>query len=163
MEKQLSKMEDNKPAIEFQIKGMFVTEFNVKICDEFIKADKEASGGFNNYTFEISCINKAFITENLMQIHVHLKVYLDDEKKILLGYLSLTNFYFVKDLFKYVDEKTKIFSLPEYFEVSLISISISHSRAILLAKCAGTFLQNAVLPIVDPKIFVKKVTNEINM
>ncbi|MCX6162186.1 MAG: hypothetical protein NTV87_12745 [Ignavibacteriae bacterium] len=151
-------MEDNNKLIEFGIKGIFVSEFNVKICDEFIKANIESKDGIINFTFEISCVNKAAIPDNLVHVLVNIKVYLDEEKKIQLGNLSLTNIFFIKNLDKYANKENNTYSLPENFEVSLISISISHTRAILLAKCAGTFLQNAVLPIVDPKTFVKKAT-----
>jgi len=149
-------MEDNNLSIEFKIKGMFVSEFNVKICDEFIKAESESKSGFGNYTFEISCVNNAIIPENLINIQVNVKVFLDVEKKFLLGNLSLSNLFSIIALERFINKEDKTFSLPEILEVTLISISLSHSRAILLAKCAGTFLQNAVLPIMDPKAFIKK-------
>ena len=42
------------------------------------------------------------------------------------------------------------------FEGTLVGISLSHSRAFLLAKCAGTYLQNAVVPVLWPMDFVRK-------
>lgn len=155
--KQDNLMAENKNIqMEFQIKGIFVSEFNVKICEEFIKADNELNGSFSNYTFEVSCINNAIVPESLVDIKVIVKVFLDEGKKILLGNLVLSNLFWVNNLVSFVNKETKTYSLPEQFEASLIGISLSHSRAILLAKCAGTFLQNAVLPIMNPNAFIKK-------
>jgi hypothetical protein len=47
------------------------------------------------------------------------------------------------------------------FEASLIGISLSQSRAVINTRFAGTFLQNALLPILDPMSFLKiKVEKE---
>ena len=155
MEKQSNLANDIPVLIDLEFKGLYVSEFWVKICDEFIKLDSNTKGGFKNYTFEVTCVNTAMIPENLVNIQVDVRVFLDPEKKTQLGLLSLSNLFSVNDLIRFADEKTKTYQLPEQYEVTLISISLSHSRAILLAKCAGTFLQNALLPIMDPKDFVR--------
>ncbi len=160
MEKRANKIAENAVTVDMQFRGLFVTEFWVKMIEEFIKLDSETKGGFKNYTFEVTCINNASVPDNMVNIQVHVKVFLDAEKKNQLGFLSLSNLFFVKDLKQFVDEANNIYRLPEPLEVTLISISLSHSRAILLAKCAGTFLQNAVLPIMNPKAFVKRQTNK---
>lgn len=44
-------------------------------------------------------------------------------------------------------------AIPVPFLHTLISISLSTSRGIIYSSCRGTFLQNAILPIIDPKSF----------
>ncbi|HEY5535171.1 MAG TPA: hypothetical protein VIL99_09595 [Ignavibacteria bacterium] len=150
-------MEDNTNKFEFQIKGIFVTNFNLNLCDEFIKADQKTERGFNNYTFEVTCINNVAVPDNILNIEVVIKIFLDVEKKVILGSLKIGNVFSINNLKTYYDEKNNVLNLPPDIEASLIGISLSHARAILLAKCAGTFLQNAVLPILDPKAFIKKL------
>lgn len=156
MVKQNNNIEDNAVKIGMEFKGMYVSEFWVKISDAFIKLDSETPGGFRNYTFEVTCINTAMIQESLVNIQALVSVFLDPEKKIQLGFLSLSNVFFVNDLLRFADESTKTYKLPDSFEAVIISISLSHARAILLSKCAGTFLQNALLPIMDPNAFIRK-------
>lgn len=45
---------------------------------------------------------------------------------------------------------------PDQFLVSMVSISISTLRGIMYSQFRGTFLNNTILPIIDPKSFVKE-------
>lgn len=155
MGKLINKTEDNSAAVDIQLRGIYVSEFRIGITDDFIKLDSETKGGFKNFTFEITCVNNAIIPENLVNIQVIVKVFLDIEKQKQLGLLSLSNMFFINDLKRFANDENKTYTLPPDAEASLVGISLSHSRAILLAKCAGTFLQNALLPVMDPKAFVK--------
>ena len=157
MAKQNNNTNDSITKTGMEFRGMYVTEFQVKISEEFVKLDTETPGGFRNFTFEVTCVNSAIMHESLVNIQVLIKVFLDTEKKIQLGYLSLSNIFFVNELKRFADDLTKTYRLPSEFESELISISLSHSRAVLTSKCAGTFLQNAMLPIMDPNAFVRKV------
>jgi hypothetical protein len=156
MVKQNNNSEVKPVEIGMEFRGMYVSEFWVKISEAFVKLDSETPGGFRNYTFEVTCVNTAMMQEGLVNIQVLVSVFLDTEKKIQSGFLSLSNVFFVNDLIRFADEKTKTYKLPADFEALIISISLSHARAILLSKCAGTFLQNALLPIMDPSAFIRR-------
>lgn len=156
MEKQKTSIKDNSGAAGYQIAGMYISEFSLKINDEFKKLDSSVPGGFKNFTFEITCINSVLLPQNILNIQVAVKVFLDSGKTTQLGFLSLTNLFKVNDLKNYVNEKSKTYTLPPEMETVFIEISLSHARAVLYSKCAGTFLQNALMPVVDPKIFVSK-------
>ncbi len=69
--------------------------------------------------------------------------------------INISNIFDVKSLGDFLNEKDNILYLPPAFEASIIGISLSHSRAIFITKCAGTFLQNAVMPILNPTEFMK--------
>lgn len=149
-------MEDNKKIIEFGIKGIVVTKFNINLRDEFIKEEQKLNEPFNNFVFEVNCKNNAHIPGDIIIIETTIKIFLDIDKKIELGSLQLENIYGVKGLKNFYNESENILNLPEEFEASLIGISLSHTRAILLTKCAGTFLQYAILPIFRPMDFLNK-------
>jgi hypothetical protein len=156
MAKQNNNTEDSQVKIGMEFRGMYVSEFWVKISEEFVKLDSETPGGFRNYTYEVTCVNSAIMQESLVNIQVLVSVFLDTEKKIQLGFLSLSNVFFIHELIRFADDSTKTYKLPADFEAVIISISLSHSRAILISKCAGTFLQNALLPILDPNAFIRR-------
>lgn len=55
----------------------------------------------------------------------------------------------------YYDKETNSVFLPEPLILTLNSISISTLRGIIYSEFRGTFLQNATLPIIDPKVYTK--------
>ena len=128
--------------------------------NEFVKANSEANGNFNNYTFEVTCSNQGFVPKDLLNTIVILKVFLDADKKIELGNIKVENLFHIENLREYYIESKNKLDLPIQFEASLISIAISHTRSMFISKCSGTFLQNALLPIVNPMDFLKKSTQE---
>ena len=141
--------------MKFAINGLFVTKFNIDLKEEFIKIDAENKGKFNSFTYEIKCNNKGYIPQNVIIIETVLKIFLDIEKKFELGYIQVKNVYTIEDLKNYYIEKENRLNLPSNFEATLISISLAHTRAIMHTKCAGTFLQNALLPLLNPADFLK--------
>ena len=149
-------MDEKQKTIDFGIRGIIVFNFNINLNDRFAKIEQEAGGKFNAFTFEVSCFNKSIVPENLINVEVTVKVFLDVEKKIELGNLKIGNIFNVKDLNLFYDAKENKLDLPVNFEATLIGISISHARAILMTKCAGTFLQNAMLPVMNPMDFLKR-------
>lgn len=44
-------------------------------------------------------------------------------------------------------------NLPEHFLITLNSITLSTTRGVMFAQFRGTYLHNAVLPVLDPKGF----------
>ena len=61
----------------------------------------------------------------------------------------------VKNTIKFKDVK-----LEEYFIPTIIGVSYSTMRSILLAKGAGTILQTEILPVIDPHTFLKPKTEK---
>ncbi len=149
-------MDEKNLSIEFRIKGILVTNFSVNLREEYIKLDQEAKGTFKDYVFEVNCKNNVYVPNDIINVETFVKIFLDIDKKIELGKLQIENVYEVKNLKDFYNEKENSLNLPPDFEASLIGISLSHARAIFITKCAGTFLQNAVLPILRPKDFLKK-------
>jgi len=71
----------------------------------------------------------------------------DEEKKIgLSANIGLEFHFHVKDMDKYIDEKQR---LDLSVAASLINISYSTSRGIILEKTQNTFFHGIILPVVD--------------
>lgn len=146
--------------IEFSIKGILVTKFNLDLKEELIKRQAQEPN-FNEYTFEVNVLNQGYIKENILNSMISMKVFLDKEKKTELGNISISNIFEINNLNEFVNEKENSLNLPDSFEASIIGISLSHTRAIFITKCAGTFLQNAVMPILNPTEFLKNQQGEV--
>lgn len=146
--------------IEFTIKGILVTKFSLDLKEELIKRQAQEPN-FNEYTFEVNVLNQGYIKENILNSMISMKVFLDKEKKTELGNISISNIFEINKLNEFVNEKENSLNLPDSFEASIIGISLSHTRAIFVTKCAGTFLQNAVMPILNPTEFLKNQQGEV--
>lgn len=146
--------------IEFTIKGILVTKFSLDLKEELIKMQAQKPN-FNEYTFEVNVLNQGYIKENILNSMISMKVFLDKEKKTELGNISISNIFEINNLNEFVNEKENSLNLPDSFEASIIGISLSHTRAIFITKCAGTFLQNAVMPILNPTEFLKNQQGEV--
>lgn len=138
-----------------QLKNIFVTEFSLKLSDDYVKRI-QAKPDHDKYTFEVNVGNKGYVNENLLNTEVSLKVYFDETKSLLLGSLVLVTMFQIHELGQFIEDDSKLLNLPEKMEASLIGISLSHTRAVFVTKCAGTFLQNAILPIINPSDFLRK-------
>lgn len=146
--------------IEFSIKGILVTKFSLDLKEELIKRQAQEPN-FNEYTFEVNVLNQGYIKENILNSMISMKVFLDKEKKTELGNISISNIFEINKLNEFVNEKENSLNLPDSFEASIIGISLSHTRAIFVTKCAGTFLQNAVMPVLNPTGFLKNQQGEM--
>ena len=149
-------MEQQELKISFEIKAVFVTSFNIELKEEFVQKEEEFKAPFTNFIYEITCKNNAFVPQNIINLQTFVKIFLDPEKKIELGYIQLENVFEIKDLKLFFNDKENKLNLPKQFQGILIGISLSHTRAMLISKCAGTFLQNAILPIMNPSDFLPK-------
>jgi len=145
--------------ITFSIKGILVTKFSLDLKEELINLQSERPD-FNEYIFEVNVVNQGYLKEGILNSLITMKVFLDKEKNIELGNINISNIFDMKNLKDFLNEEDNILYLPPAFEASIIGISLSHTRAIFVTKCAGTFLQNAVMPILNPIEFMKIRTDK---
>lgn len=75
----------------------------------------------------------------------------DEENKVLLGNVRTLFTFTLQGVKTKIDKDTIV--LPDEFLSTIVSISISTLRGILFSQFRGTYLQNAVMPIIDPKLF----------
>lgn len=143
------------PKIEYKLTGIFTSKFNFNNpVKSFI-----AKPGISNYNIDpkVGCnidTNQFFVILNISS-----KIVETDET----FFNSSTTFLFemnnLKDIIEKNENNLVIFKHKEQEErtlLSLISISYSTMRGIILEKGSGTILQTEILPIIDPNVFIKK-------
>jgi len=134
-----------------------IIEVNLNSFQEF-KPEIKIPENYNNYTYEIQVSSKVNKELRLIIISVLVKIFLDNEKKITLASIETSSIFEITNLneiVKFEDEKLKI---PEFLMATLIGISISTIRGMLLAKTSGSIIQNAIIPVINPSDFLKTNT-----
>lgn len=101
------------------------------------------------FDFKDSCIH--------MLVHVIGK-YVKTERE-LFSFKSAISFS-VLDFKQYTDAKKEKHKFPNGFLITLNSIAISTTRGLMYSQFKGTYLQNAILPIVDPAAGFNEVENK---
>jgi len=102
-----------------------------------------------------------FITENdIVDFTLKISFFYSTSKTIYLE-SEIQNIFQIKDLKNFVDETGKM-KLPDNALISMVSLSISHARAITANNVAGTLLNDIILPIFDGVLVAKQFFGNIN-
>lgn len=75
-------------------------------------------------------------------------------KEQLFGHLKTSCVFNVNNWEEFIDKDSNKLKFPTDFLTQLNSITISSTRGLLFSALRGTFLHNAVLPIIDLQSFV---------
>ncbi len=75
--------------------------------------------------------------------------YPDTPSNTVLLTAKIENVFLIENLNKFVDAKGDI-TFPRQMWVTIVSLSVTHARALIAKNCAGTVLQSTLLPIVNP-------------
>jgi preprotein translocase subunit SecB len=87
---------------------------------------------------------KQDILSLILRIFVH---YEDRPAEEILSEIQVQNLFEIKGINQYIKEGNLI--LPFEILFPILSVSISHSRALFFTSLAGTFLQEVILPFTD--------------
>lgn len=145
---QLNPKVNKEISISFKLETVSVLSFSVR-NEVQIKNEK-------NIVFEIGVANKTNTLKSIVEIIILVKVYSDNSKKNEIGELRTLNTYKVKDLKKLIKSENNKIELPKVLLASIIGISVSTARGILIAKSAGTILSKAVIPVINPTELIEK-------
>jgi len=135
--------------IEYQIKG-------IEILDSFLKTPKQSIPKGTAYQFNMNIEHRIDLGRKFVMVLTDVSCFVDDAQGDLGKFKSSCIFY-IPQLEKYIDKETKALNLPEQFLISINSISISTTRGLMFSFLKGTFLHNAVIPIVDPTAFKMEI------
>lgn len=135
----------DKP-VRFQLKGIELLDF----CFNHPKQQIPVQMVFN---FEIKIEHKILADNNFIAVVVTIEIN-NGQRESKLGSIMVSCIFEIPELKEYIDPKNNTPELPEEFLTTINSISISTVRGVMFSQFRGTFLHNAILPVVDPKSFV---------
>lgn len=138
--------------------------FRIDICkilsfSAIYNEELEKKNYISDYTFEISINQEIDKSKKTVSYKSDVKIYLDPKKEIFLGYISTLNVFTIlnfEDIVK-VSDKDRNFGLPLPVASTLLSLSFSNTRGMLVAKSEGTSMQKVILPILNPVKFLTGV------
>lgn len=139
------KKEEN---IEFQL-------INIEILESEIKAPKESLPSNIVFSFDITLEQRFNIERELIYVICDITTFPQDNPEQKLGKYRSSCIFKVNDLNKYITENKKV-NLPENFIVTINSVAISTTRGLIFSLFKGTFLQAAILPLLDPSQYKKE-------
>lgn len=101
----------------------------------------------NKITFEIGESLGANIEHNLLNLTLRAFIRYSDSEEVIAD-IKVQNVFVLPELDKFISKS--ILKLPTDTIVSMVSVSIAHTRALLAKNLAGTPLEKAIIPIVNP-------------
>lgn len=133
-------------SIDFSLKRIELLSFNLT---------HPVENSHNNITFNFDIRSEIKLNKEQKLILVIISIDLfDQEKTIKLGDISTSCIFEVPNYDLYVDLKNNGVNFPEDFIITINSISLSTTRGIMFSQFRGTYLHNAILPVIDPKSFI---------
>ena len=82
-------------------------------------------------------------------------LYAEDKEESKIIDIHVENIFELTDLKFFYKKEINQFILPKEIIIPMVSLSISHSRALLAKNLAGTEYQPYLIPIIDPVIITK--------
>lgn len=133
------------------------TEFNfqlknIELIETCIRAPQKQLAKDSVFQFDINLEHRISIDGDNVFVICSVSV-LNETKEQVFGKLKAGCIFEVKDLSQFWDAKTKKHTLPGPLIITLNSISIATIRGVMFSFFRGTYLHNAVLPVIDPKKF----------
>jgi len=140
-------MENNKP-FNFQVKG-------IEILETGLHTPKTPLDDSTNFGFDLQ-VEQSFNLENELGIITCAINILNNESKEKYGHFKASCLYYIEDLENFIDKKNNTANFPENIVIMFNSISISTIRGVMYGAFRGTYLNGAILPVVDPNGITEK-------
>lgn len=132
-------------SVTFQIKG-------VELIESCINPTSNTLAPEMIFNFDINMEHRVNPENDILIVVCSVSVF-SEKRDEQLGKLKAGCIYLINDLKQFVNPETKALELPEPVATALNSVSISTTRGLMFSMFRGTYLHNAVLPVVDPTSF----------
>lgn len=129
------------------------TEFSlgirkIKDIEFFIDESVELSDSQNlGIGFEL--LTNIIPTENIIELTLLVIFKSDMNEKIVMRIKTINSFY-VEDLAGFKQEGNDMFDLPDLLLVTILSLAVTHTRALLAKNATGTRFADIYIPIINP-------------
>lgn len=132
--------------VTFQIKAVELIDYCLNVPSKPLPTEMV-------YHFDINLEHRPDPEKNIFAVVCSVTIF-NETREELLGKLRSGCIYLIKDLGQFTNDSSKVIELPESVATALNSVAISTTRGLMFSIFRGTFLHQAVLPIVDPTTFV---------
>ncbi len=127
--------------VSFQIQGVELIESSFKVPVNKPISEKEV------FKFNLNLEHLLDPGNEILIVKTQVNILVENPEEIV-GVIKSQVIFKVLDLINYLQEGK--LNLPDIFISTLNSISISTTRGMMFSAFRGTFLHNAILPLIDP-------------
>lgn len=131
----------DKTVVKFQIENIEINQITVSPQPQTFSRE--------NYEFKLNVEHLFNVEEETVMVATSGRVFSD--KKEHLAEVMINVFYRVDNLKNFENKKEKKMEFPEDFTTAINAVSISTLRGVMFSQFRGTYLHNAILPVVSPK------------
>lgn len=131
--------------IKFQIRGM-------ELLESKLSEPKQPLPSNSFFQFDLKIEHRLNLEKKLLIVICEVSI-LNETKSTTFGQLKGSCIYWLENMNEYAVNKDEL-SLPEEFIITLNSITISSIRGLMFSYFRGTFLHQAILPVIDPKMMI---------
>jgi hypothetical protein len=134
-------MKENKP-FNFQVKG-------IEILETGLNTPKTSIDDNTTFGFDLQ-VEQSFNTDNELGIVTCSVIILNNDTREKYGHFKASCLYYIEDLVSFIDKENNTVIFPDNIVVMLNSVSISTIRGVMYGFFRGTYLNGAILPMVNP-------------
>ena len=140
----MAKTENSDFNVELKLKA-------IELLNSSLQMPVGQSEAITNFNFNINIESRADATDKLIFVIVHVGIKTDDQSNIL-GALSVSCIFEIVNFKEVIKtEPDGKLNIPQTLIDRLNNISISTTRGVMFSTFKGTFLHNAILPVIEPK------------
>jgi hypothetical protein len=142
----MAKIENNGFKVELKIKA-------IELINGSLQLPVGQNAAITSFNYNINIESRADAANKLVFVIVHVEIKNDDQSYVL-GALSVSCIFEIVNFEEVIKtEPDGKLNIPQPLIDTLNSISISTTRGIMFSTFKGTFLHNAILPVIEPKEF----------
>ncbi|MFZ5429775.1 MAG: hypothetical protein ACOZDD_06050 [Bacteroidota bacterium] len=134
--------------INFQLRGIEIAEISIKHPEKQLPVECK-------FNMDINLQQRIIGKENTIIVTPAITVKLDDDN-FICSTVKVNFIFLVENLDEFRKRDSEEFEIPEFFNTTINSVSLSTIRGIMYSHYKGTFLHNTILPIVNPGDFKKE-------
>ena len=131
--------------IQFQFKNIEILDLNLIFPGSLINQ-------LETFHFKIQLHHRINEINKLLFVDTTVDIFHNDETT-KLGAIKVTCVFHIKNILDFKPTEEKQFDLPEDFLLKINSITLSTVRGVMYSELKGTFLHNAILPLLNPSKF----------
>ena len=131
-----------KNDIKFNIRG-------IELVQSSITPPQKLDAAIENFVFNVAVTQKIEIASKVIAIFVRVGILIKDVTEEI-GNLTTACYFNVENFDDLSKDKEGKIIVPELITNALNAISISTTRGVIFSTFKGTFLHNALLPVLDP-------------
>ncbi|MCT4581082.1 MAG: hypothetical protein N4A35_06655 [Flavobacteriales bacterium] len=128
---------------------------NIEVLESYIKAPQKALPNFNDFSFSLDIQHQLNQDSEIIYVITEITVFHSSDKENLIGKYKSNCVFKIPQINDFLDKEL---NLPENHLTTLNSISYSTTRGMMFSDFKGTFLHQAILPIVPLDSF--KLVND---